>query len=75
MEKLKFEEQGDVQWSYDKEADVLYLSFGKPQPAMGLELGDGFLARYRETDGELVGFTILDASRLLAKGAKAGFVR
>lgn len=70
MEKLKFEHPDPVDWDYDEEADVLYISFGKPQPALTEELGDGFLARFRESDAELIGFTILDASRLLKEKAK-----
>lgn len=70
MEKLIFEHPGPIDWDYDEEADVLYISFGKPQPALTVEMGEGFLARYRESDSELVGFTILDASRLLKKKAR-----
>lgn len=47
---------------YDKEADVLYLSFNRPQKATDSEMLDnGILLRYK--DGELVGLTILDASK------------
>ena len=47
---------------YDKEADVLYLSFKRPQKATDSEMLDnGVLLRYK---GEkLVGITILDASK------------
>jgi uncharacterized protein YuzE len=47
---------------YDKEADVLYLSFRKPQRAKTtVETDDDLLIR---TDGEeVVGVTILHASR------------
>ena len=46
---------------YDKEADVLYLSFRKPQRAKKtVERDDDILIR---TDGDkIVGITILDAS-------------
>ena len=46
---------------YDKEADVLYLSFRKPQRAKKtVETADDVLIR---TDGdEIVGMTILNAS-------------
>ncbi|MDP2948835.1 MAG: DUF2283 domain-containing protein [Chloroflexota bacterium] len=54
-----------VTWDYDQEADTLYISFGKPQPALALDLGEGMLARYREQDGELVGFTIIGVSRIV----------
>ena len=43
----------------------MYVSFGKPQPALTLDLGEGMLARYREADGELVGFTIIGVSRIV----------
>jgi uncharacterized protein YuzE len=46
---------------YDQEADVLYVSFQKPQNATDSEMTDeGILLRYR--DDKLVGVTILDAS-------------
>ena len=47
---------------YDDEADVLYISFKKPQKATDSEmLDDGILLRYKGTD--IVGLTILNASR------------
>lgn len=47
---------------YDKEADVLYISFKRPQRATDSEmLKDGILLRYK--DDKLVGITILEASR------------
>lgn len=47
---------------YDKEADVLYINFKKPQKATDSEMTKkGILLRYR--DNELVGITILDASQ------------
>jgi len=50
---------------YDGEADVLYVSFKRPQEATDSEMLDnGVLLRYRED--ELVGVTILDASRMFA---------
>ncbi|MBI3754850.1 MAG: DUF2283 domain-containing protein [Deltaproteobacteria bacterium] len=46
---------------YDKEADVLYISFKRPQRATDSEmLKDGILLRYK--NDELVGITVLDAS-------------
>ena len=47
---------------YDEEADVLYISFRRPQKATDTEMTeDGILLRYK--DDELVGITILDASK------------
>jgi uncharacterized protein YuzE len=46
---------------YDADADVLYISFQRPQQATQTEMTDeGILVRYRGKD--LVGITILDAS-------------
>jgi len=48
--------------SYDKEADVLYLNFRKPSHADDSELTDNdMIIRYEK--GEIVGITILNASR------------
>lgn len=47
---------------YDSEADVLYINYQKPQQATDSEmLENGVLVRYR--DNEVVGLTILDASK------------
>ena len=46
---------------YDREADVLYVSFQRPQKATNTEMTeDGLLLRYRNR--QLVGITILNAS-------------
>jgi uncharacterized protein YuzE len=46
---------------YDPEADVLYISFQRPQKATDTEMSDeGILFRYRGK--QLVGITVLDAS-------------
>lgn len=51
---------------YDKEADVLYISFKRPQKATDTEILDnGILVRYR--DHEVVGITVIGASRFLKK--------
>lgn len=47
---------------YDEDADVLYISFKRPQKATDTEsTEDGILFRYR--DKELVGITVLEASK------------
>lgn len=46
---------------YDSEADVLYISFRRPQRSTNTQiLDDGILLRYAKS--ELVGITVLDAS-------------
>jgi YD repeat-containing protein len=51
--------------SYDREADVLYLSVGDPARAVEFdEATEGHALRY-DADGRLVGITIVGASELL----------
>lgn len=51
---------------YDEEADVLYISFERPQKATDTEIADeGILLRYRGS--KLVGMTVLNASRFKVK--------
>ncbi|MCD6207337.1 MAG: DUF2283 domain-containing protein [Methanosarcinales archaeon] len=51
---------------YDKEADVLYLNFKKPSHADDSELtDDDILIRYEK--GEVIGITVLNASRRRAE--------
>jgi len=46
---------------YDREADVLYISFERPQEATDSEMTEnGMLLRYR--GDQLVGVTVLNAS-------------
>ena len=49
-------------YSYDKEADVLYLNFNKPNHADDAELTDeDIIIRYEKN--KIVGITILHASK------------
>ncbi|GIX46027.1 MAG: hypothetical protein KatS3mg131_0238 [Candidatus Tectimicrobiota bacterium] len=50
MEAVKLFEKKDVplDWEYDGEADTLYLSFGPPRAAIGIDVGDGVIVRYDE---------------------------
>lgn len=54
---------------YDREADVLYLSFRKPQQANDSELEDNVVYHYR--DGELVGVTIIGFQEHLPENVAA----
>ncbi len=47
---------------YDEEADVLYISFGKPQKADDSVHGEDDIIR-RKKGNKIVGLTILNASR------------
>ncbi|OGW15065.1 MAG: hypothetical protein A3G93_05420 [Nitrospinae bacterium RIFCSPLOWO2_12_FULL_45_22] len=51
-----------IWYSYDEEADVLYLNFKKPSHADDSELtDDDIIIRYEE--GEVIGITVLHASK------------
>ena len=69
---LKLRDDECVTWDYDEEADVLYISFGQPKPALALDFPEGVLVRYREEDGLLVGFTIIGVSEMLKTKAAGG---
>ena len=57
-----------LNWDYDAEADVLYLSTGEPQPALGVDIGEGVILRYDEAHNEVVGLTLIGLrSRLLSR--------
>jgi len=58
---------GKYLWSsYDAEADVLYVNFKKPSHADDSEItDDDVIIRYQA--GEVVGLTILNASRRAVK--------
>ena len=52
--------------TYDEEADVLYINFKKPSHADDAELtDDDVIVRYEK--GEVVGITILNASKRAEK--------
>jgi uncharacterized protein YuzE len=56
---------------YDRKADVLYISFQRPQKATDSEmLEDGVILRYRRD--KMVGLTILDASKREKSSSKRG---
>jgi uncharacterized protein YuzE len=54
---------------YDEEADVLYVSFRRPQKATDSRMENDLIYHYQ--DKELVGVTILHASEIGQQG-KAG---
>lgn len=53
----------EVQFHYDREADVLYLSLGKPQRAKTVELAEDFVLRLHPKTRQVIGLTIIDFSK------------
>jgi uncharacterized protein YuzE len=61
------EKRNKIKWNYDAEADVLYISFGKPEDAEGIDIGEGTIIRIRPDSHEIIGVTILNpVNRTLA---------
>jgi len=58
MEKIEFD--------YDEEADVMYISFGEPKEAVTEEIGN-IGVRIDEKKREIVGLTILEFMKTFGK--------
>ena len=72
MEALKIlENVSDINWDYDEEADVLYISIGQPRPALGVDIGEGVILRYDESEHEVVGITMVGLRHRLVHGLAA----
>ena len=55
-----------LSFSYDKAADVLYVSVGRPKAAVGELLENGVIVRRDPKTDQVVGFTIVDFTRHFA---------
>ena len=61
METLNISEKKDkIKWDYDAEADVLYISFGNPMNAEGVDIGEGTIIRIQPDSKEIIGVTIIN---------------
>lgn len=56
--------------SYNKDADELNISLGKPQKAISLEVGDEIYVRLHPKTKEILGFTILHFEERAVKEGK-----
>ena len=71
MEAIKIlDKKENLDWDYDEEADVLYISIGKPRKAIGVDIGEGAIVRYMEETGEVVGLTLIGVKEKLLKSFK-----
>lgn len=72
MEALKIlEKKENLNWDYDEEADVLYLSVGKPREAVGVDIGEGLVVRMDAGEKEVVGLTVVGLRSRLLKSLPA----
>jgi uncharacterized protein YuzE len=61
METLNIsEKKNKIKWDYDAESDILYISFGNPKIAEGVDIGEGTIIRIRPDTKEIIGVTILN---------------
>ena len=71
MEALRLlEKRPKLHLDYDEEGDVLYLAFGQPKPALGVDIGEGVVLRYDEKKKEVVGLTIIGIGSKLSRYLK-----
>jgi uncharacterized protein YuzE len=72
MEALKlFDKKGaPLDWDYDGDADMLYISFGKPKTALGVDVGEGVIVRYDEKAREVVGLTLIGVGKRMEEYIK-----
>ncbi|MGH2558192.1 MAG: DUF2283 domain-containing protein [Thermomicrobiales bacterium] len=69
MDTVKILERPEtINWEYDEEADVLYLSVGEPRPAVGIDIGDGLILRFDEAESEVAGLTVIGLRERLLRG-------
>jgi uncharacterized protein YuzE len=52
----------ELNYHYDREEDILYVTLGDSDSALCIEQGNGFLVRIDPESGEVVGFTVIDFS-------------
>ena len=73
MKAVKILEKSDrLDWDYDEEADVLYVSIGRPRKATGVDIGQGVIVRYDEKRRQVVGLTIIGVRARLVEFLRKG---
>ena len=72
MEAIKIlDKRENLNWDYDEEADVLYISIGEPEKSLGVDIGEGAVVKYIEATGEVVGLTLIGVKERLLKSLKS----
>jgi len=66
------EKPAEIDWEYDEEADVLYLSIGEPRMAVGMDIGEGVVLRLDEAHKEVVGLTLIGLRARLMRSLSGG---
>lgn len=63
IDKSKFGDVKLINWEYDSEADVLYISFGEPRFSLSIDLGSGIILR--QSEDKITGVTIIGLKEVL----------
>jgi len=61
--KLFDKKRAPLDWEYDGDADTLYISFGKPKPAVGVDVGEGVIVRHDEKARKVIGLTLIGVGK------------
>ena len=61
--ELFAKKESPLDCEYDGDADALYISFGTPKPALGVDVGEGVIVRYDEKAREVVGLTLIGVGK------------
>jgi len=59
-----------INYDYDEDEDILYISVGKPAPAITEEKEEGILIRRSIKNNKIIGITILDYKDRIEKNEK-----
>ena len=69
METLSIaEKKTNINWHFDPEADVLYISIAEPKNALGVDIGEGVVSRIDPETNEVVGVTVIGFSKKTLAG-------
>ena len=68
MDTPKIPLRSSAAWEYDADADVLYVSVGEPRPAVGVDIGNGFILGHGEARREVTGLTVIGPRERLLRG-------
>ena len=60
-----------LRFFFDRKADILYLSVGKPRAAISKEVGDDMLVRVDPKTRRVIGCTILNLTKRFGKMKEA----
>lgn len=63
----RFQRLDDAQHEYDREADVLYVSFGPPRPSVALAVEDWLAIRITPSAPQICGLTIIGFKRIFSR--------